>query len=78
MWGEVIERMPADGRKHPDCGKTKEMEITARDEAIDFYENKLEQLTAENDLLDKKMSKLSDEKIKLERGIINLIKLLGD
>ena len=78
MWGEAIERMPADGRKHPECEKTKEMEIKARDEAIEFYKSKLEQMEKLIDETDGKMSKLSDEKVKLERGIINLIKLLGD
>jgi len=61
-----------------ECEKTKEMEITARDEAIEFYKSKLEQMEKLIDETDGKMSKLSDEKVKLERGIINLIKLLGD
>jgi transcription elongation factor Elf1 len=67
MWGEAIERMPADGRKHPECAeceKTKEMEITTRDETIEFYKSEID--------------KISDEKVSLERGIIKIIKLLGD
>ena len=66
MWGEAIERMPADGRKHPKCEKTKEMEITAKakDKEIEFYKSEID--------------KILDEKVSLERGIIKIIKLLGD